>query len=103
MLQIAQSQFGCSPGDAVCYCTNPNFGFGIRDCVNEACSPDQAARVIAFGTEFRNVDALASSSALESATTATSNGPATTTVATTTAASETTGASETSSATSSAT
>ncbi|KAK4963851.1 hypothetical protein LTR66_012614, partial [Elasticomyces elasticus] len=52
MLQIATSQFGCAPGNVTCYCTNQNFGYGIRDCSNAACTPDQAASVMSFGASY---------------------------------------------------
>jgi hypothetical protein len=59
MLQIASSDFGCETGDAVCYCSNVNFGNGVRDCANEACSSADAGSVITFGTAYC-VAALAS-------------------------------------------
>jgi hypothetical protein len=52
MIQIASSQFGCDFGNVTCYCTNQDFGYGIRDCSNEACSASDAAEVIAFGTQY---------------------------------------------------
>ncbi|KAF2730027.1 hypothetical protein EJ04DRAFT_515529 [Polyplosphaeria fusca] len=53
MLGIATSAFGCASGDIVCYCTEPNFGYGVRDCSNQACSSaEDAAAVIAYGTQF---------------------------------------------------
>lgn len=53
MLAIAQSQFGCAQGDTVCYCTQPRFGYGVRDCSNEACSnAGDAAKVIQYGTQY---------------------------------------------------
>jgi len=52
MLGIATSQFGCAAGDIVCYCSEPNFGYGVRDCSNESCSAEDAAKVISFGTEY---------------------------------------------------
>jgi hypothetical protein len=52
MLGLAQS-LGCSPSDYACLCSNQNFGYGIRDCSNEACKdPANAAKVIQFGTTF---------------------------------------------------
>ncbi len=35
--------------DRACLCTKPDFGFGVRDCASEACPPDQAMPVIAYG------------------------------------------------------
>lgn len=52
MLGIANSQFGCGQGDVLCYCREPNFGYGVRDCANEACGSNDASTVIAFGTQY---------------------------------------------------
>ncbi|KAF2749157.1 hypothetical protein M011DRAFT_466276 [Sporormia fimetaria CBS 119925] len=53
MLSIANSGFGCGAGDVVCYCSNQDFGYGVRDCSNQACSsPEEAARVIQYGTDY---------------------------------------------------
>jgi len=53
MLAIAQSGFGCSPGDTVCYCTNVDFGYGVRDCAQQACSSsEEATRVISYGSAY---------------------------------------------------
>lgn len=52
MISIATSSFGCAQGNVTCYCTNQDFGYGIRDCSNEACSASDAATVIAFGTQY---------------------------------------------------
>lgn len=53
MQSIAQNQFGCAANDAVCYCGNANFGYGIRDCASEACgSQEDAAQVISYGTSY---------------------------------------------------
>ena len=53
MLNIANTQFGCKPGDVVCYCTNADFGNGVRDCSTESCpSQADAAKVIAFGSAY---------------------------------------------------
>jgi hypothetical protein len=52
MINIASTQFGCAVGDITCYCTNANFGYGVRDCSNEACSAEDAAKVIGYGTSF---------------------------------------------------
>jgi hypothetical protein len=61
MLGIATSSFGCGQGDVLCYCREPNFGYGVRDCANEACGASEAATVIAFGTQYCQ-QALASAS-----------------------------------------
>lgn len=52
MLGIATSQFGCGQNDVLCYCREPNFGYGVRDCANEACGSGEANTVIAFGTQY---------------------------------------------------
>lgn len=52
MLGIANNNFGCAQGDVQCYCREPNFGYGVRDCANEACSSEDAGTVIAFGTQY---------------------------------------------------
>lgn len=53
MLGKAQQEFGCSDGDVDCYCAQPRFGFGVRDCANEACSDAQSAQtVISFGAQY---------------------------------------------------
>lgn len=52
MLGIATAQFGCGQNDVLCYCKEPNFGYGVRDCANEACGSSEASTVIAFGTQY---------------------------------------------------
>ncbi len=52
MINIASTELGCTAGDVACYCTNQDFGFGIRDCSSAICSPEEAASVIAFGAEY---------------------------------------------------
>lgn len=52
MLNIASASFGCSAGDAVCYCSNQDFGYGVRDCANEACSASDAGSVISYGAKY---------------------------------------------------
>lgn len=52
MIGIASNEFGCATGDVTCYCTNQDFGYGIRDCSTEACGSDVASQVIAFGTAY---------------------------------------------------
>ncbi|KAF2005190.1 CFEM-domain-containing protein [Amniculicola lignicola CBS 123094] len=53
MLAIASAQFGCSLGDVTCYCTNQAFGYGVRDCANEACpTAEEASAVISYGTAY---------------------------------------------------
>ncbi|KAK4465099.1 hypothetical protein QBC42DRAFT_283725 [Cladorrhinum samala] len=43
---------GCPASDPRCLCSNPNFGYGIRDCAIEACSPVDAQQVIAYGLNY---------------------------------------------------
>lgn len=52
MLSIGQSEFGCAAGDVTCLCSNQDFGYGIRDCSNQACSAEEAASVISYGTNY---------------------------------------------------
>ncbi|KAF2016922.1 CFEM-domain-containing protein [Aaosphaeria arxii CBS 175.79] len=53
MVGIATSQFGCAVGDVSCYCNEARFGYGVRDCSNQACpSGDDANRVIAYGLNY---------------------------------------------------
>lgn len=53
MVQIASSQLGCSAGNVTCYCTQPDFGYGVRDCANEACqNTTEAQSVITFGVSY---------------------------------------------------
>lgn len=53
MIGIASSQLGCKVGDVTCYCTQPDFGYGVRDCANESCpSHEDAQKVIEFGTNY---------------------------------------------------
>lgn len=53
MMNIANTKFNCKPNDVVCYCTNADFGHGVRDCSNESCpNPADAQKVIAFGTQY---------------------------------------------------
>lgn len=46
------SSLGCAPLDSYCLCSNPNFGFGLRDCSNGACGTDVASTVIAIGSSY---------------------------------------------------
>ncbi|KAF1808559.1 hypothetical protein P152DRAFT_517457 [Eremomyces bilateralis CBS 781.70] len=48
MLQLAPT-LGCDEGDHNCYCCNANFGYGIRDCANEACDNEDAVKVLQWG------------------------------------------------------
>ncbi|KAK7515260.1 uncharacterized protein IWZ02DRAFT_435715 [Phyllosticta citriasiana] len=53
MNNIAINEFGCAQGNIVCYCQKVNYGYGIRDCANEACSsPEDAANVISYGSNY---------------------------------------------------
>jgi hypothetical protein len=52
MLAKAPS-FMCNEGDVACYCNSADFGFGIRDCANEACAnAEQAQSVISYGSQY---------------------------------------------------
>ena len=53
MITIATEQFNCGNGNASCYCVEPNFSRGIRDCSNESCMDDSdAAAVIEYGSNY---------------------------------------------------
>lgn len=52
MIAIAQREFGCPTGDAACFCTKVDFGYGIRDCATEACSAEDAPAVIEYGSNY---------------------------------------------------
>ncbi|KAF2655961.1 hypothetical protein K491DRAFT_692468 [Lophiostoma macrostomum CBS 122681] len=53
MVNIASSTFGCKAGDTACYCADPRFSYGIRDCANEACGDSSTAQnVIAAGNAY---------------------------------------------------
>ncbi|KAK4160192.1 hypothetical protein QBC43DRAFT_304004 [Cladorrhinum sp. PSN259] len=43
---------GCPTSDARCLCSNPNFGYGVRDCAVQACHPVDAQLVIVFGLNY---------------------------------------------------
>lgn len=76
MIQIASSQLGCAAGNVTCYCTEPDFGYGVRDCANQACTnASDATTVISFGTSYC-ASALASysSTASPSASSITASG-----------------------------
>lgn len=60
MNNIAVNEFNCTQGDILCYCEKINYGYGVRDCANEACaSPADAAAVIAYGTNYCGGTSLA--------------------------------------------
>jgi len=52
MVGIALTDFGCTIGDVACYCSNPRFGYGVRDCSNQACSASEAADAIGFANAY---------------------------------------------------
>lgn len=53
MNNIAINEFGCAQGNILCYCEKVNYGYGVRDCANEACSsPQDAANVISYGSNY---------------------------------------------------
>ncbi|KAF2639103.1 hypothetical protein P280DRAFT_470506, partial [Massarina eburnea CBS 473.64] len=72
MLSIATSEFGCGSGDVVCICSKSDFGYGVRDCANEACGASDAAKVISYGTTY--CASIASSAIPSSAASAVSTG-----------------------------
>lgn len=52
-----QVALGCPPvngqPDAACLCRNVDFGYGVRDCVNEACpSGTDTAAIIRYGVNY---------------------------------------------------
>ena len=52
MLALAPS-LGCPDAQADCLCRNADFGFGVRDCANQACGDAAAAQqVSAYGTQY---------------------------------------------------
>jgi len=69
MLALAPS-LGCPVVDGrpnhACLCSNANFQYGVRDCTNQSCGPEDANRVLAFaaarcvGTSLRSDPALLS-------------------------------------------
>ncbi|KAG9715460.1 hypothetical protein KCU75_g23783, partial [Aureobasidium melanogenum] len=52
MIGIALNQFHCNIGDVACYCSHPDFGYGVRDCSNQACSATEAAEAIGFANAY---------------------------------------------------
>lgn len=52
MIQIGNTQFGCSNGDAACYCKNEAFGLGLRDCSGQACGAAVQSAVVAYGNTY---------------------------------------------------
>lgn len=52
MVSIATSEFGCGQSDVSCQCNKAEFGYGVRDCANEACGGSDAASVIAYGNSY---------------------------------------------------
>jgi hypothetical protein len=53
MIATATKSLGCSGiADAGCFCTEPAFGYGLRDCGNEACGRSQAQIVISYGVGY---------------------------------------------------
>ncbi|KAK5653958.1 hypothetical protein OQA88_7634 [Cercophora sp. LCS_1] len=51
MLALAPA-LGCPGSDPSCLCSKPDFGFGVRDCADQACHPDDAALVHAYGFNY---------------------------------------------------
>jgi hypothetical protein len=48
MATIAETQFQCSTGDQICFCTKSNWAYGIRDCTRQACGDAESASAIAY-------------------------------------------------------
>ena len=49
------SALGCaSPTESACLCANVNFGYGLRDCSNDACGSnvEAASSAIAYGSAY---------------------------------------------------
>ncbi|KFY77256.1 hypothetical protein V499_03311 [Pseudogymnoascus sp. VKM F-103] len=46
------TDFGCTSPDPYCIFNNVNFGYGLRDCSNDACGTDVASTVITFGSAY---------------------------------------------------
>jgi hypothetical protein len=51
-MQAQYSTLGCASADSYCLCSNPNFGYGLRDCANGACGSSVASTVIAYGSAY---------------------------------------------------
>lgn len=49
-------ELGCSGSDAACLCSKIDFGYGVRDCANQACVGDAnaAQQAIAYGATYCN-------------------------------------------------
>jgi hypothetical protein len=42
MAMVARQNFSCDDNDLGCFCNESNWAYGIRDCSNEACEPQEA-------------------------------------------------------------
>ncbi|KAL0473868.1 hypothetical protein QR685DRAFT_436556 [Neurospora intermedia] len=50
---VAQySALGCASPAPSCLCKNAKFGYGLRDCSNDACGTAVASSVIAYGSSY---------------------------------------------------
>merc|ERR1711881_527078 len=57
------SALGCANDDAACLCANADFGYGVRDCTNEACPADADRNaVIQYGLAYCSSVAAGSAS-----------------------------------------
>jgi hypothetical protein len=45
----AAGDFGCGSTNITCLCADPRFGYGLRDCTNEACGSDVYSAVSSYG------------------------------------------------------
>jgi len=52
MVAAAQKDFKCAAGDIKCYCANPGFALGLRDCSAQACGTDVSSQVVAYGNAY---------------------------------------------------
>ncbi|KIW06206.1 uncharacterized protein PV09_02683 [Verruconis gallopava] len=48
MLGVA-GQLGCSSSNITCLCADPRFGYGLRDCTNQACGAEVYSAVASYG------------------------------------------------------
>jgi hypothetical protein len=50
MIAIANTEFGCPAGNTTCYCYDPRFGYGLRDCSLQACGEAVYTSVLDYGS-----------------------------------------------------
>jgi hypothetical protein len=49
---VQDTTYPCATGDAVCYCSNAQFGYSARGCANDTCSADDAATTISWAASY---------------------------------------------------